>query len=106
MIMRYRIIIIIGCIPFFLGAQIRTINTLDFWKFKKGNESNAYVENFDDTSWELVQVPHDWAIYGPFDKEIDKQTVAIVQNGEEVATEKTGRTGALPYIGEGWYRTA
>ena len=43
-------------------------------------------------------------IYGPFDKEIDKQEVAISQNGENSATEKTGRTGALPYIGEAWYR--
>ena len=32
--------------------------------------------------------------------------VAIEQNGETIATEKTGRTGALPYIGEGWYRTS
>ncbi|RYZ59600.1 MAG: DUF4982 domain-containing protein [Chitinophagaceae bacterium] len=49
-------------------------------------------------------MPHDWAIYGPFDKEIDKQVVAITQNNEKVASEKTGRTGSLPYIGEGWYR--
>jgi len=38
------------------------------------------------------------------DREIDKQVVAIEQNGETIATEKTGRTGALPYIGTGWYR--
>ncbi len=30
-----------------------------------------------------VTIPHDWAIYGPFDKEIDKQTIAITQNGED-----------------------
>ncbi len=41
---------------------------------------------------------------GPFDKEIDKQMVAITQNGESKPTEKTGRTGAFPYTGEGWYR--
>ncbi|MBG7631643.1 MAG: beta-galactosidase, partial [Bacteroidetes bacterium] len=40
----------------------------------------------------------------PFDKEIDKQSVAIVQNGEEIASEKTGRTGSLPHIGSAWYR--
>ncbi|HTG67010.1 MAG TPA: DUF4982 domain-containing protein, partial [Flavobacterium sp.] len=32
------------------------------------------------------------------------QSVAIVQNGEKVASEKTGRTGALPHIGTAWYR--
>lgn len=90
----------------FLDAQNREIITLKTgWKFSKGNPPNAQLTDFDDTHWENVTVPHDWAIYGPFDKEIDKQIVAIEQNGEKVATEKTGRTGALPYIGEAWYRT-
>ena len=56
-------------------------------------------------AWERVRVPQDWAIAGPFDKEIDKQVVAIVENGEKVAKEKTGRTGSLPFIGKGEYRT-
>ncbi len=75
------------------------------WKFKKGAFPNASKINFDDSEWQDISVPHDWAIYGPFDKEIDKQTIAIIQNNEVIATEKTGRTGALPYVGEGWYRT-
>ncbi len=89
-----------------LCAQERTVQTLkDHWKFTKGNPKNASQSDFDDSKWEDVTVPHDWAIYGTFDKEVDKQTTAITQNGEQVATEKTGRTGALPYIGEAWYRT-
>ncbi len=95
------IIIAIGT----LKAQTREVITLKKgWTFKKGNHPEAIKSNFDDSQWEQVTVPHDWAIYGPFDKDIDKQVVAIEQNGEEVATEKTGRTGALPYIGEAWYR--
>lgn len=78
------------------------------WKFTRSvqaeGKSPAAVE-FDDRKWITVTVPHDWAISGPFDREIDKQTVAIVQNGEKEATEKTGRSGSLPWIGEGWYRT-
>ncbi|MFI3305511.1 MAG: glycoside hydrolase family 2 TIM barrel-domain containing protein [Rikenellaceae bacterium] len=58
----------------------------------------------DESKWESVTVPHDWAIYGPFDKEVDKQTVRIMQNNEKRATEKYGRTGSLPHIGVGWYR--
>ncbi|WP_308990789.1 glycoside hydrolase family 2 TIM barrel-domain containing protein [Mariniflexile litorale] len=86
-------------------SQVRTVKELDAnWKFQKGNSENAFEINFDDSKWESVNVPHDWAIYGPFDKEIDKQNVAIVQNGETVASEKTGRTGALPHIGTAWYR--
>lgn len=86
-------------------SQTRTVKELDVnWKFQKGDFENAIKIEFDDSSWETVSVPHDWAIYGPFDKQVDKQNVAIVQNGEEVATEKTGRTGALPHIGTAWYR--
>lgn len=86
-------------------AQVRTVRELDSnWKFQKGDLDNAFQTNFNDSKWEKVTVPHDWAIYGPFDKEIDKQSVAIVQNGEKVASEKTGRTGALPHIGSAWYR--
>ncbi|MBA9079314.1 DUF4982 domain-containing protein [Rufibacter quisquiliarum] len=86
-------------------AQGRVVTELEHnWKFKKGRNEQAYQVNFNDKGWQTVTVPHDWAIYGPFDKEIDKQVVAIEQNGEKVPSEKTGRTGALPYIGEAWYR--
>ena len=78
---------------------------LSGWKFQKGANVGAEQANYDDTKWENVTIPHDWAIYGPFDKDIDKQVVAIEQNGEKDATEKTGRSGSLPWIGEGWYRT-
>ncbi len=87
------------------SSQTRTVIALkEGWKFTKGNNPQAFQTNFNDKDWQTVAVPHDWAINGPFDKEIDKQVVAITQNGEKQASEKTGRTGALPYIGEGWYR--
>ncbi|MCL3782249.1 DUF4982 domain-containing protein [Prolixibacteraceae bacterium JC049] len=76
------------------------------WLFSKGNIAGAEKVDFDASKWETVTVPHDWAIKGPFSKEHDKQVVAITQNGEKKATEKTGRTGALPHIGMGWYRKA
>lgn len=81
------------------------VKNLDSWKFSKGDNESAPTVDFNDAEWETVKVPHDWAIYGPFDKEIDKQIVQIVQNNEKVASEKTGRTGSLPFIGVGWYRT-
>ena len=74
------------------------------WKFSKGDFPEATSLNFNDTKWEIVSIPHDWAIYGPFDRKNDLQEVAIVQNLETVATVKTGRTGGLPYVGIGWYR--
>jgi beta-galactosidase len=87
------------------SAAARTVINLEKgWLFTKGDPANAQDPSFDDKAWNNVTVPHDWAIYGPFDKTIDRQIVAIEQNNERIATEKTGRTGALPYIGTGWYR--
>lgn len=72
--------------------------TLKEWEFTKGISTA-------DTKWQKVAVPHDWAIYGPFDRENDIQRVAVEQNGEKEETWKTGRTGGLPFIGKGAYRT-
>lgn len=76
--------------------EVRNTVLLDKgWQFHKGDSSEV---------WEDVTIPHDWAIFGPFSRDNDLQTVAIIQNGEETATVKTGRTGGLPYVGVGWYR--
>ena len=77
-----------------LSAQTRVEMLLqDDWQFSQ-----------DKQTWQTVSVPHDWAISGPFDKKWDLQKVAIEQNGETEATEKSGRSGALPWIGEGHYK--
>ena len=77
-----------------LQAQPRQEITLsDGWQF-----------SHDRQSWQTVTVPHDWAISGPFDKKWDLQVVAIEQNGEKEPTEKSGRSGALPWIGRGYYQ--
>ena len=66
--------------------------------------TDGWLFSRDKRSWQTVSVPHDWAISGPFDKKWDLQVVAITQNGETEATEKSGRSGALPWIGEGHYK--
>jgi len=88
-----------------LVAQSQEQLLLSGWRFQMGAAQDAQLTDFDDSRWEQVTIPHDWAIKGPFDKDIDKQVVRIEQNGEKEATEKTGRSGSLPWIGEGWYRT-
>ena len=67
--------------------------------------SEGWQFSRDSVNWQQVTVPHDWAISGPFDKKWDLQVVAIKENGEDVATEKSGRSGALPWIGKGYYKT-
>ena len=76
-----------------LMAQ-RSDTLIKNWEFSK-----------DSAVWQKVIIPHDWAIYGPFSRDYDLQEVAIEQNGETEATWKTGRTGGLPYVGKGFYKT-
>ena len=70
-----------------IDAQTRELFTLQKdWKFTKGNPENAANADFNDSNWQNVLIPHDWAISGPFDV-----------NGD-------GSTAKLPWKGEGWYR--
>jgi beta-galactosidase len=58
------------------------------WRFIKGELDAATVAQpaFDDALWEPVQLPHDWAISGPFNP------------------KENGYAGKLPWRGVGWYR--
>ena len=58
----------------------------DNWRFQKGEASGAERPGFDDSAWRLLQLPHDWAIEGPFD------------------IKYNARCGGLPFHGTGWYR--
>lgn len=88
-------------------AQVRTEILLEKnWKFTREDNSGAINPEFDDSKWQTVTVPHDWAIYGPFSSQNDKQEVAITQDGQKEALEHAGRTGGLPFVGVGWYRTS
>ncbi|MEL7121456.1 MAG: glycoside hydrolase family 2 TIM barrel-domain containing protein [Bacteroidota bacterium] len=70
-----------------LHAQQRTTVLLqDNWKFHKGEHQKGAALDLEVSGWETVNVPHDWAISGPF-----------ILNGN-------GNTGKLPWKGEGWYR--
>jgi beta-galactosidase len=56
------------------------------WLFCKGEVGNESGIEFNDANWRTLNLPHDWAIEGPFDKEYDT------------------RTGGLPIYGTAWYR--
>ena len=71
-------------------AQATSRTTLSFddgWLFSKGESSGAESSEFNDSAWRKLDVPHDWSIEGPFDK--DNPT--------------RGSGGFLP-SGVGWYR--
>jgi beta-galactosidase len=79
------ILILCGTLKLFGQSTIEGINFN--WRFAKGDQSAAVAVDFDDSEWERVDLPHDWAIRGPFGKLTDH-----------------GGQGKLPWRGEGWYR--
>ncbi|WP_232457051.1 beta-galactosidase GalB [Polaribacter sp. SA4-12] len=56
------------------------------WLFQRGEIKRGESIVFDDSNWRNLNLPHDWAIEGPFDKKYN------------------ARTGGLPVHGEAWYR--
>ena len=72
---------------------MRKTDKLKYWIFQKK-----------DSQEQQVKVPHDWAIYGPFDRANDNQFIQVIQDGEKKSTEHNGRTGGLPHPGEAVYR--
>lgn len=78
------------------------------WKFRLFPDGTAdeavYSPSFDDSSWETVRVPHDWAISGEFLESNDCSYSAVAADGITKPIEHSGRTGALPIVGLGVYR--
>jgi beta-galactosidase len=63
------------------------VNFNSDWRFIKGEQpAEAAQMDFDDSGWDPVQLPHDWAITGPFNP------------------DEHGYSGKLPWKGVGWYR--
>ena len=66
--------------------QAQDINFNDSWRFYNAEAEGAEQPNFDDSKWRNLNLPHDWAIEGPFD------------------VKYNARCGGLPFHGTGWYR--
>jgi len=64
----------------------RVVNLNGDWRFAKGEQADAEKPGFDDSTWQVVRLPHDWALSGPFN------------------ASENGYAGKLPWKGEGWYR--
>jgi len=67
------------------SRQIENFNAN--WKFHLGNLANAENPGFDDGSWRVLSLPHDWSVEGAFSKDNPSRPSG----------------GALPG-GVGWYR--
>ena len=70
-----------------LYAQRTEQNFHAGWRFAGGEQEEHVTQaDVDDSGWQAVRVPHDWAISGPFDP------------------QENGYAGKLPWRGVGWYR--
>ena len=69
-----------------VGGGRSVVNFNGGWKFAKGDTPGAEAAGFDDSGWEAVRLPHDWAISGPFNP------------------AENGYAAKLPWKGVGWYR--
>ena len=84
----------VACAAFALAAFASSAAEtllLDGWKFEK------------DGKVEMVRIPHDWAISGPFNRTNDAQFVQVWNDGETEPHTREGRTGGLPVVGTGTY---
>src|SRR5712692_5197940 len=69
-------------------SPIRVTMSFDAgWRFQKGDAAGAEKSEYDDAAWRTLDVPHDWSIEGPFDKD-----------------NPTGGAGGFLPAGIGWYR--
>ena len=96
------VVLIITVLTTFADRQTQNLRN---WKFIFDDPKGAEKVDFNDSSWQSVRIPHDWAIDKPFNMNIDLQYVKVEADGETKAKLRTGRTGALPCFGKGWYRT-
>lgn len=72
------------------SAPAANRSVIDFdadWGFCKGEAAGAERAEFNDSTWQKLDVPHDWSIAGPF-----------------AQTNKTGGAGGWLPSGVGWYR--
>ncbi len=64
----------------------RRVKFNDGWRFAKEDRADAEKPDFADSAWREIELPHDWAIEGPFDKKYNPNC------------------GGLPFFGVAWYR--
>ena len=68
------------------------------WRFYLGSATNAESSSYDDSSWRLLNLPHDWSVE-PLKNQIPDETIGPFSR-KSPGGAATGQTVG----GEGWYR--
>ena len=62
----------------FMKQEILMDNNLERdWRFTRSITEGFEQPDFDDSAWESVDVPHDWAIRGPFSPQNDAEITVL-----------------------------
>src|SRR5262245_7217513 len=59
------------------GRMARDVLFTDAWKFSKGDEPGASNPVFDDSAWRTLDLPHDWSVEAPFDRNLASCTAFL-----------------------------
>jgi len=86
MFKKHLLTFILSIVVLLIKADTINMNFNASWLFYKGQAVGAEKTNYDDSNWRSLDLPHDWAIEGPFD------------------VKYNARCGGLPFHGTGWYR--
>jgi len=79
------------------ASPSRKVSLDSGWKFCKGSIEGAQLNDFDDSGWELICLPHDWSA-GKLRNRVEDDSSPF--SGESAGAGATGYTVG----GEGWYR--
>ena len=81
----------------------RTVELLNFgWKFHAGDVANAAQKDFDDQSWRVVNLPHDFQIEQPW---VAPAAGEKADNNDPAANIKSRLSSrGFKEMGTGWYR--
>ena len=86
-----------------LQADSRKVYNFNFdWRFNLGDVTNAEQLNFDDASWRLVDVPHDFQIEQPWVTPDASERADNSDPGANIRSRLSSR--GFKEMGIGWYR--
>lgn len=81
------VLIFVGVVPIATAAPRTVQHFTEGWRFLQADAPNAQRPGFDDSAWQAVTLPHDWAIAGSVDP-----------------NNPSGQGGGFFPAGIGWYR--
>ncbi|MCM1077439.1 MAG: hypothetical protein NC411_08790 [Bacteroides sp.] len=97
------VLILLFLFPSYSRAEGRTAENINFdWRFMAGDVADAEQMSFDDSSWQTVNLPHDFQVSQPWVAP-DADEKADMDNA--VANVKSRLSvRAFKEMGTGWYR--